>query len=114
MDDTRTNQRFDELAAQVHDWTESAVALDEGHFPNELLGDLEDLITELKAFLHENPATHERRDVIELFVSPEMAEIVERFPRVRRLLERAWGAQLTELLAEESSDFGGFDEDEDE
>lgn len=105
-------QRFDELAAQVHDWTESAVALDEGHFPNELLSDLEDLIVELKAFLDDTE--YERREVMALFVSPEMAEIIQRFPRVRRLLERAWGAQLTELIEEEGAEFEGFDDDDDD
>jgi hypothetical protein len=108
------DRRFDELAAQVYDWTESAVALDEGHFPNELLSDLEDLISELKAYLDESGSHHDRRDVIELFVSPEMAEVVDRFPRVRRMLERAWGSQLTELLEEEASEFDTLDDDDDD
>ena len=43
MDDTQLERRFDELAVQVHDWTESAVALDEGHFPNEMLNELVNL-----------------------------------------------------------------------
>ena len=46
MSDPQLDQRFDSLAVQVHDWTESAVALDEGHFPSELLSDLRDLIEE--------------------------------------------------------------------
>jgi hypothetical protein len=108
------NQRFDTLAAQVYDWTESAVALDEGHFPNELLSDLEDLVVELKAYLDDPEAQHNRREAIELFVSPEMAEVVDRFPRVRRLLERAWGSQLTELLEEEASDFEPFDDNDED
>lgn len=107
-------ERFDALAAQVHDWTESAVALDAGHFPTELLRDLEDLIEELKVFLDEEGTTYERTDVTELFVTPEMAEVIQRFPRVRRVLERAWGAQLTEMIEEEASGFGPLeDEDED-
>lgn len=114
MSASPTDQRFDELAAQVYDWTESAVALDEGHFPNELLSDLEDLIGELKGYLEDSPGQHDRRDVIELFVSPEMAEVVERFPRVRRMLERAWGSQLTELLEEEASEFDTLDDDDDD
>lgn len=104
-----SDQRFDTLAVQVAEWTESAVALDEGHFPNELLNDLEDLIAELKAFLDEEGESYERRDVLETFATPEMAEVVERFPRVRRLLERAWGSQLMELL-EEEADFGSYDD----
>jgi hypothetical protein len=28
--------------------------------------------------------------VIEMFVTPEMAEVTDRFPKVRRLLESAW------------------------
>lgn len=114
MSNSQTDHQFDALAAQVYEWIESAVALDEGHFPNELLNELEDLITELKSYLDDRQAGHDRRDVIDLFVSPEMAEVVERFPRVRRMLERAWGSQLTELLEEEASGFDSYDEDDDE
>jgi len=119
MNTSRTqNDQFDALAAQVYEWVESAVALDEGHFPNEMLNELEDLIGELKSYLEDPEPLHDRREVIELFVSPEMAEIVDRFPRVRRMLERAWGQQLTELLEEESSGFpelgdGDGDDDDD-
>lgn len=113
MADPKLDQRFDSLAVQVHDWTESALALDEGHFPSELLSDLEDLIDELKAFLEDAESSYERKDVTELFVSPEMADVIERFPRVRRQLERAWGAQLTDLIEEEGAGFGELD-DEDE
>ena len=89
MSDPQLERRFDALAVQVHDWTESALALDEGHFPTELLSDLEDLIEELKAFLDDAEGSYDRKDVTELFVTPEMAEAIERFPRVRRNLERA-------------------------
>ena len=51
MNDPQMDRRFDTLAVQVHEWTESAISLDEGHFPSEMLIDLEDLIEELKAFL---------------------------------------------------------------
>ena len=34
-------------------WTEAALALDEGHFPRELLNELEDLVGELKGLLEE-------------------------------------------------------------
>jgi hypothetical protein len=112
MNDPRLDQRFDSLAVQVHDWTESALALDEGHFPNELLSDLDDLIDDLKAFLDEAESEYDRKDVTELWVTPEMAEVIQRFPRVRRHLERAWGSQLTELIEEEGEGFAGF-EDED-
>lgn len=113
MNKPQTDSRFDELAAQVYEWVEAAVALDAGHFPHELLSELEDLIGELKAYLDDEPH-HDRRDVIDLFVSPEMAEIVDRFPRVRRMLERAWGAQLTDLLEEEASGFEALEDEEDE
>ncbi|HEX6751781.1 MAG TPA: hypothetical protein VF092_31090 [Longimicrobium sp.] len=113
MADSRVDERFDELVSQTHDWVESAVALDEGHFPTELLSDLRDLIDELKDFL-EDEGTGRRSEVLELFVSPEMAEIMTRFPRVRRLLESAWGSQLTEMIEEESGyDPEGDDEDDD-
>ena len=108
MADSRVDERFDELVSQTHDWVESAVALDEGHFPNELLNDLRDLIAELKEFLDEDASR--REEVLELFISPEMAEVMQRFPRVRRLLESAWGSQLTEMIEEER----GFDPDEDD
>jgi hypothetical protein len=109
MPDSRDDERFDLLVSQVHDWVESAVALDEGHFPSELLSDLRDLIEELKEYLEEEGAGR-REEVLEVFVSPEMAEIMHRFPRVRRLLESAWGSGLTDQIEEES----GFDPDDDE
>lgn len=112
MNSSQTDPQFDALAAQVYDWVESAVALDAGHFPNEMVNELEDLIGELRAFLEEREEI-DRSEVIELFVSPEMAEVVERFPRVRRMLERAWGSQLIELLEEEASGIPEMD-DEDE
>ena len=109
MPESREDERFDQLVSQVHDWVESAVALDEGHFPSELLSDLRDLIEELKDYLDEEGAGR-REEVLEVFVSPEMAEIMHRFPRVRRLLESAWDSGLTEQIEEES----GFDPDDDE
>ena len=112
MSDPQMDRRFDALAVQVHEWTESALALDEGHFPSELLSDLKDLTEELKAFLDEAEASYDRKDVTELFVNPEMAEIVGRFPRVRRLIESAWGAQLMELIEEEGEGFATPDDDE--
>jgi hypothetical protein len=113
MADSRDDERFDILVSQVHDWVESAVALDEGHFPSELLSDLRDLIEELKEFL-EDLGKGRRDEVLELFISPEMAEIMTRFPRVRRLLESAWGSQLTDMIDEESGyDPEGDDDDDD-
>ena len=112
MADSRDDERFDQLVSQVHDWVESAVALDEGHFPSELLSDLRDLIEELKEYLEEEGAGR-REEVLEVFVSPEMAEIMHRFPRVRRLLESAWGSGLTDQIEEESG-FDPDDEDDDE
>lgn len=114
MKDPRMEQRFDQLAVQVSDWTESAGQLDEGHFPNELLHELEDLTEELKAFLEDAEASYDRRDITELFVTPEMADVIERFSRVRRLIEKAWGSQLTDLIEEEGEGFGSLDDDEDE
>lgn len=115
MSNPRADQKFDSLVSQVHDWTESAVALDEGHFPTELLSDLRDLIEELKSFLEdEESGTYKRNDVTELFVTPEMAETMNRFPKVRRLLESAWGSQLTDLIEEEASGFETEEEEEDE
>jgi hypothetical protein len=112
MADSREDERFDQLVSQVHDWVESAVALDEGHFPSELLSDLRDLIEELKEYLEDEGAGR-REEVLEVFVSPEMAEIMHRFPRVRRLLESAWGSGLTDQIEEESG-FDPDDEDDDE
>ena len=114
MSDPQLDQRFDTLAVQVHDWTESALALDEGHFPTEMMSDLEDLIEELKAFLDDAEASYDRKDVTELFVTPEMAEVIERFPKVRRYLERAWGAALMDLIQEEGAGFGTLDDDDED
>jgi hypothetical protein len=115
MSNSDTDQRFDNLVAQVHEWTEAAVALDEGHFPNEMLREFEDLTEELKTFLEEEESgNYDRSSVTELFITPEMAEIIERFPRVRRMVERAWGARLTDLIEEEAGGFGALDDDEDD
>lgn len=114
MDDSQLERRFDELAVQVHDWTESAVALDEGHFPNELLNELSDIIDELKDFLDESDSSYGRREVTELFVTPEMAEVIHRFSRVRKQLERAWGSQLTDLIEEEGEGFSPLEDDDED
>jgi hypothetical protein len=115
MTDPRLEARFDALAAQVHDWVDSAVALDEGHFPSELLSDLRDVIDELKAFLEDDESgAYKRGDLTELFVTPEMAEVVARFPRVRRVLESAWGSQLTELIEEEGAGYVSEEDDSDD
>lgn len=114
MNQSELDQRFDALAVQVHEWTDSAVALDEGHFPNEMLNELDDIIEELKAFLEEAGPSYKRQDVTELFVTPEMAEVIQRFSRVRKHLERAWGAQLTDLIEEEGEGGFGSIEDDDE
>jgi hypothetical protein len=107
------DQQLDALAAQLHDWTESALALDEGHFPRELLNELEDVLTELKTFMEESATEEDRRGITEQMVNPEMAEVVGRFPRVRRLLERALGSEFMEQLQEEAEGFGPIDEDDD-
>jgi len=109
MPESRDDERFDQLVSQVHDWVESAVALDEGHFPSELLSDLRDLIEELKEYL-EDEGVGRREEVLEVFVSPEMAEVMHRFTRVRRLMESAWGSGITEQIEKES----GFDTDDDD
>lgn len=114
MKDPQLDQRFDALAVQVHEWTDSAVALDEGHFPNELLNELSDLIDELKVFLEEAGSAYGRQDIAELFVTPEMAEVIQRFPRVRKQLERAWGTQLTDLIQEEGEGYSSPDEEDDD
>lgn len=115
MSDSRVDQKFDDLVSQVHDWTESAVALDEGHFPSEMLSDLRDLIEELKAFMEDDEGSrYARKDVLEIFVTPEMGEVMGRFPRVRRLLESAWGSQLTDQIEEEAMGFESPEEDDDE
>lgn len=113
MANQRVDERFDDLVSQVHDWTESAVALDEGHFPSELLSDLRDLITELKDYL-DDEGDSRRDEVMEMFATPEMAEIIHRFPRVRRLLESAWGSQFTEMIDEESGFNLESDDDDDD
>ena len=114
MSNRDLDQRFDALAVQLHEWTEAAVALDEGHFPSEMLSDLDDLIEDLKGFLDEASESYDRKDVTELFISPEMAEVIERFPKVRRYIERAWGSQLMEQIEEEGAGFGGLDDDDED
>lgn len=115
MSDSRVEQKFDDLVSQVHDWVESAVALDEGHFPSELLSDLRDLIEELKAFLEDDETNaYSRNDVLETFVTPEMGEVMGRFPKVRRLLESAWGSTLTDQIEEESLGFESPEDDDED
>lgn len=105
-----TDPRFDAAVAQLQEWIEAAVALDEGHFPRELLAELQDLLADMKTLVDEGVVTEEQAR--EAFVSLEMAEIAERFPRVRRLLEQAWGPALTEALEEEASGLGADDEED--
>jgi hypothetical protein len=107
------DQELDAVTAQLHDWTEAALALDEGHFPRELLNELEDIITELKVLIDERSSDLERREITDQFANPEMAEVVQRFPRVRRLMERALGSEFVEQLQEEGEGFGGSDDEED-
>lgn len=114
MKNSQADERLDSLAAQVHDWTESAVSLDEGHFPNELLNDLEDLVDELKIYLDEDGTGSDAETVTDLFITPEMAEVIQRFPRVKRMLERAWGTQLMDVIEEEGIGFVSPDDNDDE
>ncbi len=107
------DQQLDALTAQLHEWTESALSLDEGHFPRELLNELEDIIAELRALMDEYPEEFDRASFTAEFVNPEMAEVVQRFPRVRRVLERALGSEFLEQLAEEAEGFGSSDDDDD-
>lgn len=107
------DQHLDQITAQLHEWTESALALDEGHFPRELLNELEDIVAELKAVMEDTATDFDRQEVTEQFVNPEMAEVVGRFPKVRRLLERALGSEFLEQLAEEAEGFTPPDDDED-
>lgn len=104
---------MDAVTAQLHEWMEAALALDEGHFPREMLNELEDIVGELKSLLDENPADFDRRSVTDQFVNPEMAEVVQRFSRVRRLLERALGGEFMEQLQEEGEGFSPLEEDDD-
>jgi hypothetical protein len=112
MNDPRMMERLDALTVQIHEWTESTLALDEGHFPSELLNDLDDLVEELKALLEDSEGEIQRPQITEIFVTPEMAEVIERFPKVRRLLQRAWGSELMELIEEEATGFGTLDDDD--
>jgi predicted transcriptional regulator len=112
MNDPRMMERLDALTVQIHEWTESTLSLDEGHFPSELLNDLEDLIDELKGLLEDGAGSIERQQITEIFVTPEMAEVIERFPKVRRLIQRAFGSELTELIEEEATGFGTLDDDD--
>ncbi len=105
--------QLDAVTAQLHDWMEAALALDEGHFPREMLNELEDIVGELKSLLDDNPSEFDRRTVTDQFVNPEMAEVVERFPRVRRLLERALGGEFMEQLQEEGESFSPIEDDDD-
>lgn len=114
MKATRPEQRFDELAAQLTEWVESAVALDVERFPRELMIELDDYIEEFRALLEDPSGPIKRQDILEVFVSPEMAEIAERYPRVRRSLEGAWGSQLTARLNEETESFEPLDDDDED
>lgn len=106
-------ERFDDLAAQIHDWTESAVALDAGHFPQEMVSELEDLVQAIREFLEgDGSDDFKRRDFAELLITPEMSEVLQRFPKLRRVLDRNWGGAMSERILEE--EFGYVNESDDE
>jgi hypothetical protein len=108
-------ERFDDLAAQIHDWTESVVALDAGHFPAEMVSELEDLLQAVREFLEEEGSdAFGRRDFAELLTTPEMSEVLQRFPKLRRVLDRNWGGSLSERIMEEEFGYVSESEDEDE
>jgi hypothetical protein len=72
--------QLDAVTAQLHDWMEAALALDEGHFPREMLNELEDIVGELKTLLDDNVSDYDRRAVTDQFVNPEMAGSWSGFP----------------------------------
>lgn len=106
------DQELDAVTAQLLEWTESALSLDEGHFPRELLNELEDILAELRSLMEGNLSASDRRAVTDEFVNPEMAEVVERFPSVRRVLQRALGTEFMEQLSEEGEGFGVLDDED--
>lgn len=115
MRDTRTDERYDVLASEIHDWVESALSLGPGHFPGELLHDLTDL-TDATTDLAEERGEDARDLAVELFSTPEMAEVSQRFSRVRAVLTEAWGRGAVEQIEEagrsEFDEFGSEDDDE--
>ncbi len=52
--------------------------------------------------------------MLETFVTPEMGEVMGRFPKVRRLLESAWGSTLTDQIEEESLGFESPEDDDED
>lgn len=108
------DQQIDDISSQLHEWTEAALALDAGHFPRELLNELEDIVAELRQVIDEHGSDFDRDHFTEQFVNPEMAEVVVRFRKVSRMLERVLGAEFIEQLEEEAQGFEvPSDDDED-
>ena len=99
------DQEFDAITSQLHEWTEAALALDAGHFPRELVNELEDIVAEMKAFIEDQDSDEVRQELATEFVNPEMAEVATRFPKVSRMLERVLGAEFIEELEAEAEGF---------
>lgn len=107
------DQEFDAITSQLHEWTEAALALDAGHFPRELINELEDIVAEMKALIEDHDSDDFRQDFASEFVNPEMAEVATRFPKVSRMLERVLGAEFIEELEEEAEGFTHPDDGDD-
>ena len=106
------SNELEEITDQLHEWTDAALALDDGHFPQELLHELEDLISEFRAAFEDNPDV-DRGTYEEMLLTPEMAEVVGRFDRLSRMLEKVLGSDFIERLEEEREGFvPPFDEDD--
>lgn len=99
------DQEYDAVTSQLHEWTEAALALDAGHFPRELINELEDIVAEMKALIDNADSDEFRHDLASEFVNPEMAEVATRFPKVSRMLERVLGSDFIEELEVEAEGF---------
>lgn len=106
------NARFDDLAAEVQDWADSVLAIDERQCPSELRHELDDLVEECKSLLDEVGAREQDRYLRAVFASAEMAEVVDRYARIRRTLEDAIGPELLELIEEEGGVLDSLEADE--
>ena len=82
---------LDAVTAQLHDWTEAALALDEGHFPRELLNELEDIVGEITQRYEGADVGDDVRELVDALRYVETGRLQRRADRTGREIQHNRG-----------------------